>query len=89
MRSLIEYFECGKISLQKEKVDFVVQKYSDLTEKIIPFFKKYPIIGEKSKDFADFCKVADLMKIKTHLTLEGLDQIRLIKSGMNRGRNTQ
>jgi len=86
MKGLIEYFECGNIHLKKAKVNFAVQKYSNLTDKIIPFFKKFPIIGEKSKDFADFCKVAELMKIKTHLTVEGLDQIRLIKFGMNRSR---
>jgi len=40
----------------------------------------------KSKDFADFCKVVDIIKVKGHLTAEGLDQIRKIKSGMNTGR---
>lgn len=28
-------------------------------------------------------KVADLMKLKAHLTKEGLEKIRAIKSGMN------
>jgi hypothetical protein len=45
-------------------------------EKIIPFFKKHNIIGEKSKDFADWCKVAELIKAKDHLTSSGLDEIR-------------
>ena len=34
----------------------------------------------------DFCKVANLMEGKLHLTKEGLDQIRKIKDGMNTGR---
>jgi hypothetical protein len=29
---------------------------------------------------------ADLIKNKAHLTAEGLDQIRKIKAGMNKGR---
>jgi hypothetical protein len=37
----------------------------------------------KAQDFKDFCKVADLMKEKKHLTEEGLEQIKLIKAGMN------
>jgi hypothetical protein len=37
-------------------------------------------------DFNDFCKIADLMQNKSHLTPDGLEQIRQIKSGMNRGR---
>ena len=40
--------------------------------KIIPFFKKYPIEGVKLKDFHDFCKVADMVKDKKHLTKEGI-----------------
>jgi hypothetical protein len=39
----------------------------------------------KSEDFADFCKVVDIMKVKGHLTVEGLDQIHKIKAGMNTG----
>ena len=30
--------------------------------------KKYPILGVKALDFADFCKVAELMQEKKHLT---------------------
>ncbi len=37
-------------------------------------------------DYADFCKVAELMKPKAHLTASGLEQIRKLKAGMNTGR---
>lgn len=70
----------------KDAVKFDVTRYSDLTEKIIPFFDKYPIYGDKAKDFEDFKRVALLMQSKAHLTREGLEQIRKIKSEMNRGR---
>jgi hypothetical protein len=64
-----------------------VTKFSDIADIIIPFFKKHPIPGVKSKDFHDFCLVAELIKNKAHLTEDGLNQIRLIKAGMNTGRN--
>lgn len=88
MRSIKSYLGCGNIySVKKRKVtDYCVVKYSDLTEKIIPFFEKYPIIGIKSQDFADFRRVALLMKDRKHITLEGLNQINHIKAGMNKGR---
>jgi len=35
-------------------VYYVVQKLSDLTNIIIPFFDKYPLQGVKVKDFEDF-----------------------------------
>lgn len=67
-------------------VDFVVSNFSGLNESIIPFFDKHPLQGTKRLDYADFCKITHLMKSKAHLTLSGLEQIRVIKSGMNRGR---
>jgi hypothetical protein len=57
-----------------------------VTNIIIPFFKKHAILGTKSKDFEDWCRVALLMGEKKHLTQEGLDKISLIKAKMNRGR---
>ena len=44
-----------------------VTKFDDIVNKIIPFFKKYLILGVKALDFADFCKAAELMKNKAHL----------------------
>jgi hypothetical protein len=86
MRSLVGYFACGNLYFSKEAVNYCVDKYSDLTEKIIPFFEKHPIFGVKFQDFEDFCRVALLMKEKKHRTQSGLDQIRQIKGCMNKGR---
>lgn len=38
-------------------------------------------------DYLDFVKVVELMKSKAHLTKDGLEEIKQIKSGMNRGRD--
>jgi len=88
MKSLTEYFHCGSCRERTGglAVDFSVDRFSDLTDKIIPFFKEYCILGVKSEDFKDFCRVAELMKENKHLTPEGRDQIRQIKAGMNKGR---
>lgn len=64
-----------------------VSKFSDISAKIIPFFKKYPIFGIKSKDFTDFCTVVELMNNKKHLSHEGIEEIRKVKSGTNTGRD--
>jgi LAGLIDADG endonuclease len=86
MKSFIEYFNCGKIYQYREAIDFKITNFKDLIDKVIPFFTKYPIIGVKALDFADFCKVAEIMKRGEHRTQEGLEEIRKIKEGMNRGR---
>jgi hypothetical protein len=38
MKSLIEYFKCGNLLKTRETVHFSITKFTDLTEKIIPFF---------------------------------------------------
>ena len=65
---------------------FVVTKFSDIRNKVIPFFDKYKIEGVKSLDFEDWYKVAKIIETKGHLTKEGLDRIRNIKAGMNQRR---
>jgi len=88
MTSLINYFGCGMIEKDSKnpRLHYSVYKFSDNYEKIIPFFLKNKIIGVKSEDFADWCKVAELIKAKDQFTSSGLGKIREIKSGMNLGR---
>lgn len=85
IKSFETYLGCGSIFMKwtREVVIFTVQKFSYNMNTIIPFFQKHPIRGVKSKDFEDWCRVGNLMLQGKHLTLEGLKDIRKIKSGMN------
>jgi hypothetical protein len=86
--SFKEYFKCGRIVLRSNisTIEFEVKKISNITEIIIPFFSLYKLQSNKIKDFNDFIKVADLMRIKAHLTSDGIDKIKNIQVGMNKGR---
>ena len=88
LKSLISYLGCGTYypRLTQDIGEFAVVGLNDIISNVIPFFKKYPIIGIKVEDFLAFCKVSDLMSNKQHLNTEGLENIRLIKSSMNRKR---
>jgi hypothetical protein len=86
MKSFIDFFKCGNTHKYNDACYFRVGNITGITEKIIPLFKKYPILGEKSKDFSDFCEILEMIKDKKHLTKEGLDKIQNIKAGMNTGR---
>jgi hypothetical protein len=57
LEGLIGFLDCGILSLRngKEAADYKVLTLAAITDKIIPFFKKYPIQGAKSLNFADFC----------------------------------
>lgn len=82
-------FSCGKVYRQSPSAkvhDFLITGLSDILKYVIPFFLAYPLEGAKHKEFLDFVKVGELMKDKAHLKKDGLEQIRLIKSGINRGR---
>lgn len=89
MKIIKEFLGCGYVYSQsnKEAVYLKVENFSDVNDKVIPFFTKYSILGEKSCDFSDFKKVAVLIKDKNHLNQTGLAKIRIIKAGMNRGRS--
>lgn len=53
IKNLIHYLGCGRIeNPQNGVVNFIVSKFKDNTDKVIPFFQKYPIIGVKALDFA-------------------------------------
>jgi hypothetical protein len=89
MKSLEEYLGCGYYSLGKDIGDFIVKRSEDNLNKIIPFFDKYPVQGNKALDFADFKRAVELVANKVHLTELGLEELRLIKSKMNRGRENE
>ena len=84
--SIASYLDCGKIYKNRESIYLDITKFSDLTGKVLPILEKHPIMGKKLLDFEDFCKVAELMQNKAHLTQLGLEAIREIKTGMNIGR---
>lgn len=85
LQSLIEYLNCGKYypRTNRELGEFSVVNFSDMVEKILPFFQKYSIMGVKSKDFADLVLVAGIMEGGGHKTELGLQEILAIKERMS------
>ena len=85
-----------KVGISKDKsVHLQIAKFTDIKDKIIPFFEKYhPCIwasgkcieGVKRLDFEDFKKVCKLIENKKHLTPLGIKAILDIKLNMNQNR---
>jgi hypothetical protein len=85
---LKDYFGCGDVILDYRDMSYyVIRKNSDISNKLLPFFAEYPLQSYKLADYVDFCEVANLIKIKAHLTREGLERISQIKSGINSERS--
>ena len=80
LRSLISTLNCGRYIPKSGYGEFIVEKFTDVSNKVI--LEEFKLHGVKSKNFEDFKKVALLMKNKVHLTREGLDEI-------NKRRNEQ
>ena len=85
MEMLISTLGCGRIELmlKQSTVYLVVVTFTDIFEKIIPLFDKYPIKGVKALDYSYLKKVVNLMHNKEHLTEQGLSKIQSIKLNMN------
>ena len=81
------YFGCGTIvkNETQNEVSFRVSSLQDLTVKIIPHFLNYPLLTQKKADFLLFKQATDLLLKKSHLTMEGLQELVNIKSSMNLG----
>ena len=86
LESLISTLNCGRLILKLGYGEFIVEKFTDISEKIIPIFDKFQLQGHKLKNYEDFKQAALLIKNKAHLTREGLDEIKKIKGRMNKNR---
>lgn len=88
MESIIAYLNCGRVATRNSSpaVDFLVNSFTDIQTKVIFKKKKYPLQSVKKMDFKDFCKVAQIIGNKEHLTSKGINEIKIIKNGMNKKR---
>jgi len=53
---------CGEISVSKDQARFSVQKISDISETVVPFFKKNILGGIKKKDFELWAKGVEVVQ---------------------------
>jgi hypothetical protein len=88
LKCFINYMGCGyyRVYSNRELGDYMCTDFSDIYSKIIPFFKKHPILGKKNLDFSDWSRAAEYIQAGNHLTEEGLNKILVIKANMNKGR---
>ncbi|HYF29282.1 MAG TPA: LAGLIDADG family homing endonuclease [Candidatus Paceibacterota bacterium] len=82
---------CGAVYFQKEQrtnhcqcYRYTVSATRDILSTVIPFFKQYPLqSATKRASFELFCQIAQLVQAGRHRTIEGLEEIRVLKSRMN------
>lgn len=82
---LVSYLGCGTVEVTKEGqvAVFVVTKFTDICEIILPFFDKHSLKGFKSSNYTSFKQGVDIFRKKEHLTASGLSSLIKIKESMN------
>jgi hypothetical protein len=88
LRVLLKELDCGIIKVRKRDglYSFDATNPTDLVQKVIPYFKKYPVLSEsKVKNFTIFCEVAELMSRGEHRNLQGLRKILQLRERINEG----
>lgn len=83
-----EFFGFGHVKINRidhhgTRKEFRVRGLENLN-KIINFFRIYPLKTSKKKEFEIFAEVVEMINGKNHLTKEGLDNISKLVSKMNR-----
>src|SRR3990167_4163805 len=91
-----EYFECGKIFVNKRYDNhsenlyrYCVRSIRNLQEKVIPFFSEHQLRTAKQKDFEIFTKIVKMIANKQHLSESGLRAIAREIERMNRKKKSQ
>ncbi len=92
----LTFFECGKIYENKRYDNhkehlyrYCVRSIKDIEQRIIPFFKKYPLKTLKQQDFLLFSRIIEIMSARKHLTKSGATKIALLIGRMNRKKKSR
>lgn len=64
-------------------VKFRVSNIHDLRNKVVPFFRQFPLFGRKRQCFELFCDIADGIERKQHLQPEGLEVLKQVVGQLN------
>lgn len=84
LESFVDFFGCGCTANYKNRLicEYIVTKIDHITEFIIPFFEKHPILGSKNVNYLDFKDASTIIKNKDHLNQEGLEKVLQLKIKM-------
>ena len=85
LKELREYFGCGAIRFSRSDRTYKYETRSveDIAKKIIPHFERFPLQGDKRKDFEKFQKIVGMVRANLHLNQKKLREIISVAYEMN------
>ena len=80
-----EMWECGFIRPDRfdKTIKFEIRNVDDLVVKVLPHFRKYPLLSSKHTDFLRFARICELVNAGRHLRVEGFAEIVRLAMEMN------
>ena len=80
-----EKFGCGSIRPDRSDrtLKYEVRNIKELVEKILPHFRKFPILTSKQEDFERFDAICQLVHQGKHLDLDGFKEVVRLAMEMN------
>jgi LAGLIDADG endonuclease len=90
LEGMVDFFGCGKVyrnrrhdNHREDLFRYCVQRFGDLREIIVPFFRAHPLRTSKRENFEKFAQIIDLMQLRRHLSVSGIIEIAEIAQTMN------
>ncbi len=81
-------FGCGSIRPDRsdKTLKYETRCITDLVERVIPHFERYPLLSSKREDFGRFAQICRMMCEGKHLTKDGFEMIVQLASRVNGGK---
>jgi hypothetical protein len=92
LKMIQDYFGgIGTITInpKKNSARYIIVRFTDINNIIVPHFNSYPLQSAKKIDFELWKECINIISINKHTTQEGLEQIIKNKSAMNLGLSNQ
>ena len=90
LEDLAQRFGCGRVYRNRRRDNhredlfvYSVHRLEDLRCTIVPFFEANPLRTAKRENFEKFARIIELMRLRRHLSFEGLAEIAEITETMN------
>jgi len=85
LKLISKYLGTGNLYPDKgDMMRLMVQSYNDCFNLIIPFFDKYPVLGDKAKHYQIWKEIVLLLNNKAHKTPDGIKKILELKKLLNK-----
>lgn len=65
-------------------VKYRVSNLADLHAKVVPFFRRYALFGQKRAAFELFAEMVEMMNRKEHLTPDGLERAKALAAALTK-----